>query len=84
MICGMERWPGGWDLFCSEGCFSKEYPTEHPTRFPTITDYYEALDPHGLGLPSPYMGGKHCFTCGQILYPQPTQQYETPQADSKV
>lgn len=60
-------WRGDWDLFCSPECVSKIHPGEKPTFFPTVTDYYEALDPHGLGFQPPYMGSKMCFNCCQRL-----------------
>ena len=69
MFYGIQMWPRdeGWDLFCSPGCVEKIHPGEQPVYFPTIQDYYEALDPHGLGLQGPHMSRKMCFACCGVL-----------------
>ncbi len=67
MFYGIEMANGGWDLFCSRECCTKIHPLENPTMFPTVTDYYEALNPYGLDLQMPYMGGRMCFNCCGVL-----------------
>ncbi len=78
MFYGIDMAFRGWDLFCSRACSEKTHPNETATFFPSVRDYYEALDPHGLGFSSPCMDGKWCFNCGAIIVPKPTVPNQEP------